>query len=109
MSEKLYCGVCGREYSSVGERAKCEATCLEKQRKEAEANRKVKLEQEKEIRWKAVTDAFDVASKQYNTALVLKQKYYDDYHEFETYPSIGKMLESVLNDSKFRSCEIRGY
>ena len=37
---KFRCGICGKEYDTIKERAKCEVACAEKEEKLAEEKRK---------------------------------------------------------------------
>ena len=87
------CGICGKEYSTIAERMKCEQTCLRKQEEDAKRLAEEKKKVEQDARRAEVTKAIDDA---YNHL----EKYMKDYG---TYNYNGKNL-SILDDilpSKF--------
>ena len=69
------CGVCGKEYESIKDRAECEIKCSKK-KEEAERLAAAKKEaEERAARKKAVDEAFDKAYK-------LKDEYVKDYGSY---------------------------
>ena len=52
------CGICGAEYSSVLDRAKCEIACAEKAEEEARKAAELKKKEEQKIRKTEVDAAF---------------------------------------------------
>lgn len=77
MNNKVFrCAICGKEYTSVEDRAKCELKCTE-ERIKAEAKKKAEAEMaEKKRRKMAVDHAF---AKAYDLAY----KYIEDYNCYE--------------------------
>ena len=79
------CGICGKEYSSIAERMKCEATCLKQQEEEAKKAAEAKKKAEKDTRKKEVTMAIEHASE-------LLNEYIKDYG---SYSYDGKKLNDT--------------
>ena len=71
---KYKCGICGKEYESVKERAACELACAEKAEKVAEEKRRKRLEAEKDIKSKAINDKL-------SEVIDLMVEYQKDYKE----------------------------
>lgn len=70
------CGICGKEYSSVLDRAKCEIACAEKVEEEARKAAELKKKEEQKIRKAEVDVAF---KKLYD----LIEAYIRDYGHYE--------------------------
>lgn len=78
MENKVYkCGICGKEYTTITDRSKCEAACVAKQKEET-ANT------EKEKRTKELEDAIAAVNEMINKASDLLEEYLNDYGEFST-------------------------
>lgn len=69
------CGVCGKEYESIKDRAECEIRCSKKKEEEERLAAAKKKAEEKAARKKAVDEAFDKAYK-------LKDEYVKDYGSY---------------------------
>lgn len=81
------CGLCGTEYETIAERAKCESACIDKQVAMEEKAKKEKIKQEQESRRQEVATAINHASE-------LLDAYIDDYGSF-SYSSVDdKPLET---------------
>ena len=70
------CGVCGAEYNSVLDRAKCEITCTEKAEEEARKVAEAKKKEEQAVRKLEVDKAFEELHK-------LITEYVKDYGHYE--------------------------
>lgn len=66
------CSICGKQYSTVVERAKCELACVKQLEEEKKKAAEVKKNAERDARKKEVTDAIEHASE-------LVNKYVADY------------------------------
>lgn len=66
------CGICGKEYFNVQDRANCELNCYKKQQEEAKKAAEVKKLAEKTARKKEVDGALD-------KAMQLRNAYIKDY------------------------------
>lgn len=87
------CGLCGKEYSTVAERAKCESACIDKQVAIEEKAKKEKAKQYQEERRQEVIAALVCA----RNAL---EAYTKEYGSF-SYSSIGdKELETRIDNLK---------
>ena len=53
------CGICGKEYNNVIDRAKCEIACTEKAEEEAKKAAEAKKKEERKIRKMEVDEAFE--------------------------------------------------
>lgn len=85
------CGICGKEYFNVQDRANCELNCYKKQQEEAKKVAEAKKLAEKTARKKEVDDAF------YN-AMRLKNAYMKDYgHYSYTFNDDSNTLEHGYN------------
>ena len=80
------CGLCGTEYETVPERARCEMACVDKQVAIEEKAKKEKKKQEQEARRQEVDAAIDNARE-------LLGAYIDDYGSFEYHSEINKVPE----------------
>ena len=86
------CGVCGKEYESIKDRAACEIKCS-KQKEEAERLAAMKKKQEEQTaRKKAVDEAFDKAYK-------LKEEYLKDYGYYKYYYTVEDEREKWASTS----------
>lgn len=96
------CGICGKEYSNVQDRANCELNCYKKQQEEAKKAAEVKKLAEKAARKKEVDDALD-------KAIQLRNAYIKDYgcyvydnndvhNEFNigNYPSLKELINFLM-------------
>lgn len=70
------CGVCGKEYNNVLERAQCEIACTEKAEEEARKAEEAKKAAEKTMRKEAVDEAFENLHR-------LVTEYVKDYGHYE--------------------------
>ena len=70
------CGICGKEYSSVLDRAKCEIACAEKAEEEARKAAEAKKKEEQKVRKAEVDAAFEHLHK-------LMTEYVEDYGHYE--------------------------
>lgn len=70
------CGICGKEYSGVLDRAKCEIACAEKAEEEARNVAEAKKKEEQTMRKEAVDEAFENLHK-------LVSEYVKDYGYYE--------------------------
>ena len=96
MENKMYtkpqykCGVCGKIYDSIIERAQCEVMCVKKQEEEAKKAAELKKQAEQETRHKEVVDA-------YNNFHDLLKKYTKDYGTFSVngidVPTFSKLID----------------
>lgn len=81
MENKLYakqmykCGICESVFETIAERVKCEAACLERQEKEAQAAAEKKKIEEKKARKLELDAAIDKASELLNA-------YIEDYGSY---------------------------
>lgn len=73
------CGICGKEYFNVQDRANCELNCYKKQQEEAKKAAEVKKLAEKTARKKEVDDALDKADGALDKAMQLRNAYIKDY------------------------------
>lgn len=96
------CGICGKEYFNVQDRANCELNCYKKQQEEAKKAAEVKKLAEKAARKKEVDDALD-------KAMQLRNAYIKDYgcyvydnndvhNEFniDNYPSLKELINFLM-------------
>lgn len=84
------CGVCGKAYDSIEDRAKCEMACLKKQEEERKLAAEKKKKEEKAARKKEVDDAIKHAQDLIN-------KYTADY-------GVYKMNTTTVDfDDSFRT------
>ena len=70
------CGICGKEYSSVLDRAKCEIDCSKKAEEEAKKVAELKKKEEQKVRKAEVDEAFEHLHK-------LVTAYVKDYGHYE--------------------------
>ena len=70
------CGICGKEYSNVLDRAKCEIACAEKAEEEARKAAEAKKKEEQKVRKAEVDAAFEHLHK-------LMTAYVEDYGHYE--------------------------
>lgn len=93
-NETLYkCGVCGKAYESIAERAECELACVKrKTQEEAEAAAKMKAA-EKDARFAEVTCAID-------SAYELLNKCIKDYGEYVYTGNLSELDMDVLKKFK---------
>ena len=71
---KFRCGICGKEYDTIKERAKCEVACAEREEKLEEEKRKRELDLKKQARSKEINIKF-------NELIALVTDYAKDYGE----------------------------
>lgn len=96
------CGICGKEYSNVQDRANCELNYYKKQQEEAKKAAEAKKLAEKTARKKEVDDAL-------NKAMQLRNAYIKDYgcyvydnndvhNEFniDNYPSLKELINFLM-------------
>lgn len=96
------CGICGKEYSNVQDRANCELNCYKKQQEEAKKAAEAKKLAEKAARKNEVDDALD-------KAMQLRNAYIKDYgcyvydnndvhNEFniDNYPSLKELINFLM-------------
>lgn len=76
------CGICGKEYETIAERAKCEMACVDKQLAIEEKAKKEKKKQEQEVRRQEVAAAINHASE-------ILDAYLNDYGSFSYSPVEG--------------------
>lgn len=79
------CGICGKEYSSIAERMKCEQACLRKQEEDFKKAAEAKKKAEKDACAAEVTQAIEHAAE-------LLNKYINDYG---SYSYDGKKLKDT--------------
>ena len=91
---KFRCGICGKEYDTIKERAKCEVACAEKEEKLAEEQKKRELELKKQARSKEINIKF-------NELITLVTDYSKDYGED---PDLNADVNGV--SIKFKSASI---
>lgn len=77
------CSICGKQYPTVAERAKCELACVKKLKEDAKKAAEAKKNAERDARKKEVTDAIEHTSD-------LISKYVKDYG---AYSYDGKKLK----------------
>jgi hypothetical protein len=70
------CGICGKEYNNVLDRAKCEIACTEKAEEEARKIAEAKKKEEQKVRKAEVDEAFEHLHK-------LVTAYVKDYDHYE--------------------------
>lgn len=70
------CGVCGKEYNNILDRAKCEIACSEKAEEEARKAAELKKREEQKTRKAEVDKAFEYLHK-------LVTEYVKDYGHYE--------------------------
>lgn len=70
------CGICGAEYSSVLDRAKCEIACSERVAAEAKAAEEAKKKEEQKMRKEAVDEEFERLHR-------MLTDYVNDYGHYE--------------------------
>ena len=70
------CGICGKEFNNVLDRAKCEIACTEKAEAEAKAAAEAKKKEEQKLRKEAVDEAFENLHR-------LVTAYVQDYGHYE--------------------------
>lgn len=73
--KKYTCAVCGKEYESILERAKCEEKCVVEAEKEAKKLMQEKLETERKESEKAICDELSYVNE-------LLAKHYEKYRVF---------------------------
>lgn len=96
------CGICGKEYFNVQDRANCELNCYKKQQEEVKKAAEAKKLAEKTTRKKEVDDALD-------KAMQLRNAYIKDYgcyvydnndvhNEFniDNYPSLKELINFLM-------------
>ena len=67
------CSICGKQYSTVVERAKCELACVKQLEEEKKKAAEVKKNAERDARKKEVTDAIEHANELVNKKIAIKQ------------------------------------
>lgn len=65
MMDKFVCGICGKEYSNVGDRAACETMCLKKLEEERKKIEAAKMREEKAARTTRLNNLCDQFMKEY--------------------------------------------
>ncbi len=70
------CGICGKEFGNVLDRAKCEISCHEKAEADAKAAAEAKKKEEQKLRKEAVYEAFETLHR-------LMTEYVNDYGHYE--------------------------
>ena len=96
------CGICGKEYFNVQDRANCELNCYKKQQEEAKKAAEVKKLAEKVARKKEVDDALDKAMQLRNAYIKDYGCYvYDnnDVHNesnIDNYPSLKELINFLM-------------
>ena len=96
------CGICGKEYSNVQDRANCELNCYKKQQEEAKKAAEAKKLAEKAARKKEVDDALDKAIRLRNAYIKDYGCYvYDNndvHNEFNigNYPSLKELINFLM-------------
>lgn len=96
------CGICGKEYFNVQDRANCELNCYKKQQEEAKKAAEVKKLAEKAARKKEVDDALDKATQLRNAYIKDYGCYvYDNndvHNEFniDNYPSLKELINFLM-------------
>jgi hypothetical protein len=80
------CGICGKTYESIEERATCEATCIVKRNDEAEKKKAQEHAAKRKESEQAIHDALSVANemvakhvKEYDTLSITKHYPYLNY------------------------------
>ena len=88
------CEICGKYYSTIEERNKCEAKCLAERKKAEEALAKKKLEDEKKTRKEEIDTKYNELRKlincyckDYGSIQLGDYRYFDD-----NFPSLSKLL-----------------
>lgn len=100
--EVFKCGICGKEYFNVHDRANCELNCYKKQQEEAKRAAEVKKLAEKAARKKEVDDALDKAMQLRNAYIKDYGCYvYDnnDVHNesnIDNYPSLKELINFLM-------------
>lgn len=96
------CGICGKEYSNVQDRANCELNCYKKQQEEAKKAAEAKKLAEKAARKNEVDDALDKAMQLRNAYIKDYGCYvYDnnDVHNesnIDNYPSLKELINFLM-------------
>ena len=91
---KYKCEICGKEYSTISERAACEMNCAKKQEEEAKKAAEAKKQGEKDARFAEASAALD-------NAFALVNKCVEDY---STFKYTGKLKDlDMLNMDFFPS------
>lgn len=87
-----HCGICGKSYKTIGERAACETKCLAEKKKAQE-----KLEKETKDRKKAANKA--EIEKKYKELVELINNYCKDYgyiqlgeYHYDDFPTLSKLF-----------------
>ena len=70
------CGICGKEYNNIPERANCEIECVKKAEEEARRAEEERVAAQKAMRKKVVDEAFENLHK-------LVTEYVKDYGHYE--------------------------
>lgn len=73
MNEYFYCGVCGNPYSTVEERAQCEAKCIEELKKLEEEKKRNEYETKRKESTEAIYTALDTVND-------MLEKHFEEYH-----------------------------
>lgn len=80
------CGICGKTYESIEERATCEATCIVKRNDEAEKKKKEEYAAKRKESEKGIHDVLSIANemvakhmKEYDTLAINKHYPYLNY------------------------------
>ena len=96
------CGICGKEYSNVQDRANCELNCYKKQQEEAKKAAEAKKLSEKAARKKEVDDALDKAMqlrnayiKDYGCYVYDNNDVHNEFH-IDNYPSLKELINFLM-------------
>lgn len=94
-NEKIYkCAICGKEYETIEDRSKCEIACIEKVKAKAEAEKKKRLEEEKNVRKADI-------EKKYIELNELVKSFIKDYgsikihstNPIDSFPTLSKLFD----------------
>ena len=91
------CGLCGKEYETIAERAKCESACIDNQLAIEENAKKEKAKQEQEARRQELVAAIKHAG-------ALLDAYTNDYGTF-SYDSTEEVKEEVTETPAVKPTE----
>lgn len=83
------CGICGKEYSNVQDRANCELNCYKKQQEEKKKAAEAKKKEEQKARHDEVTKAID-------GACALMNRYVKDYGHYSYNGENVNTLDDIL-------------
>lgn len=96
------CGICGKEYSNVQDRANCELNCYKKQQEEAKKAAEAKKLAEKAARKNEVDDALDKAMqlrnayiKDYGCYVYDNNDVHNEFH-IDNYPSLKELINFLM-------------